>query len=157
MAGHRPSGKESLALENILESIEHKLLRRMIHIKYDGTGGISHHRELAYPHEAFSKIGEDRHEHRESVVHVALSNFDAHLDVSALARLQIVLVLIARHLCAVDPLAEKPIEASIFLEIHLLGHVFFSDGLERFSARGFVAMALDEIVHHVDERLVFIA
>ena len=124
------------ALQNILIAVERDFLRLAIQNEVHRPRGIPDDPHLAQAHHTISKIGEYGYKHGEMVVHFALRKFRVHFDLASIGRLQLILETIPGHLGAIDPLVEKPIEASILLQIHLLGHVLFGDGFERLGGGG---------------------
>ena len=119
-----------------------------------GAGRVSGDSDLADADQARSKVGEDRHQHGEFIVDVALGDGHVEFEFAAIRGRRLVFEVIARYLRTVDPLVEEPIQASVFLQVHDPGHVLFGDPFEGFGGGRLVAVGFDEVVHHVDERLL---
>src|SRR5437773_7759822 len=139
-------------LQNFLVGVECHLLRLAVQYEVDRPRGIPGNGHLAQPHHSVSKIGENRHEHREIFVHFVLRDFRMHFEFAAFRRLHVILEIVPGHLRTPYPFSKKPIQSPILLQVHLLGHVLFGDRLEGLRGCGNIPVTFHEIVHHVDER-----
>src|SRR6267154_72644 len=145
-----------LAFENFFVCIQCDFLWLAGQEDIDVAGGVSGDADLAESNHATAEVSENRDGHGKVLVNVALGNDHVQLSFPAFRRGELIVKVVSRHLSAIDPLVENPVEAAVSLNIHSLIHVLFRDGLEGFGARGPVTVGLDKVVHHGNERLVLI-